>query len=271
DDQGILTSNGELWDLATSEVIRRYPQGFDLALSPDGGSFFNAVWQPVPAISQWRLDSHIDLMTWTLNNRFVRELTCDERQLYQPDAPCDATRAFPTRTPFPPAAPTVVSSATPVAASVGVAPSVVMPTPSVTPRPVLIASVGENRGEVAVGDYQVWQYAGHAGETLTIEVRADTPANGVERGAAQAVPGAGVLDTLVIVTAPDGRDLNVYNSGGGTSYDPSSSEDIVPGAITDSLVDNLVLPVTGTYQIIVSGSGYRTGGAYTMKIESQLH
>jgi hypothetical protein len=37
---------------------------------------------------------------------------------------------------------------------------------------------------------------------------------------------------------------------------------------TTSLIEGLVLPVDGTYQIIVSGSDYRTGGGYTLIIES---
>ena len=268
DAQGVLTSNGELWDLATSEVIRRYPAGFDLVISPDGGSFFNAIWQPVPAIIQWRLDSHDDLLAWTMNHRLVRELTCDERRLYQFDSQCDEAGLFPTRTPFPTLAPTVVSAA-PFVGIHGADTSVVAPTPSVTPRPLLTAYVGENRGEVAIGEYQVWQYIGRAGELLTIRVNADIPANWEERGGAPDPPEAGVLDSLIIVTAPDGRDLNVHNSGGSTNYAPSTSDDIVPGVITDSLVDNLALPMSGTYLIIVSGSCYASGGGYTMTVESQ--
>jgi len=270
DDQGILTSNGEQWDLATGEVTRRYPPGLDLALSPDGGSFFTAAWRPVPSITEWRLDSRDELLAWTMNHRLVRELTCDERQLYQLDVLCDVAGQYPTRTPFPPMVPTAVSSDTLADGIAGATPSAAIPTPSVTPRPVLTASVGENRGEVAVGDYQVWQYAGRAGEILSIQVHADMPANWAERGGTHDTSDAGVLDSLIIVTAPDGRDLNVYNSGGGMNYSPSTSDDIVPGAITDSLVDDLVLSVTGTYQIIVSGSGYDTGGTYTMIIESQV-
>lgn len=38
---------------------------------------------------------------------------------------------------------------------------------------------------------------------------------------------------------------------------------------TDSLVEGRVLPVDGTYQIIVSRAGYRTGGDYTLIVESQ--
>ncbi len=138
-----------------------------------------------------------------------------------------------------------------------------------TPRPLLTASPGENRGDVAERDVQIWTYDGQSGEILTIEVHADYPANGAEPGN-QNPTAAGLLDTLVIVTAPDGRDLNVYNSGGSMLYTYPQSDDIEPGVLTDSRIDGMVPPVDGTYQIIVSGSGYQTGGAYTLIIESHI-
>ena len=46
------------------------------------------------------------------------------------------------------------------------------------------------------------------------------------------------------------------------------SGDIEPGINTDSLVEGLALSKNGTYQIEVSGALYRTGGAYTLIIES---
>ncbi len=269
DGQHIVTNNGELWDLALGEVIRRYPPGDDLVLHPADSSFFITIWNPIPAVVQWRLDSLDQLVTWTLDNRIVRELTCDERALYQLAPLCDDAGRVPTRTPYPTARPTAAIIAAPALDLSGPT-SVVTPTPSVTPRPQLIAIVGENRGEVAVGDGQVWQYEGRAGETLTIRVNADLPANWAGRRDEHMLPAAGVLDTLVIVTAPDGRDLNVYNSGGGMVYAPAQSDDIEAGALTDSLAESLVLPVAGLYEITISGAGYRTGGAYTMIIESQI-
>jgi hypothetical protein len=210
-------------------------------------------------VFQYRIDSPDQLITWTLDHRVVPEPDCDERTLYQLEPACDAAGVFPTRTPYPTAYPTATIAAVP--AGDLVTPSTA--TPSVTPRPILIAHLGENRGEVPVGGDQVWQYKGQAGETLTIRANADLPVNGAN-------PSAGMLDTLVIVTDPDDRDLNVYNSGGGMVYHPAQSNDIQAGVNTDSLVDELVLPVSGTYQIIVSGSGYRTGGAYTLTLESRM-
>jgi len=268
DGRSLITNQGELWDLAEGEVVRRYPSGDDLVIGPDGHSFFLTVWQPVPAAVQWRIDALDQLLTWTLSHRAVRELTCEERRSYQLGSLCDAAGGFSTRTPYPAAPPTTEPSDIP-AITAPTAAANLTPTPSMTPRPRLVALPGENHGEVAIGDYQVWQYEGHAGELLTIRVSADNPANWAGHAGAPAAARADVLDTLVIVTAPDGRDLNVYNSGGGMVYAPAQSDDIEAGVVTDSLVDSLALPADGVYQILVSGSGYRTGGGYTMVIESR--
>ena len=265
DSRHVLTSGALLWNLDTGEIVRQYPFGWDMVMSPDGGSFFANTGQfRVPVAFQYRIDALDQLVTWTLDHRTVRELDCDERALYQLEPGCDAARVFPTRTPYPTAAPATETIAVRPAAMTGAQTA----TPSVTPRPTLIAHLGENRGEVSTGDEQVWQYVGRAGETLTIDVRADYPANWALNGGAGS-PAPGVLDSLVIVTAPDGRDLNVYRSGSFTSFEPPQSDDIEAGVNTDSRVDGLMLPVSGTYQIIVSGSGYRTGGAYTLTLESQ--
>ncbi len=100
-------------------------------------------------------------------------------------------------------------------------------------------------------------------------MNADIPANWAERDSDSVAPDSGILDTLVIVTAPDGRDLNIHDTGGGMFFSKLQSDDIELRSNTNSLVDNLVLPLDGSYQIIVSGAGYRTGGAYTLIIESQ--
>jgi WD40 repeat protein len=262
DDQYILTDGAALWSLASGEIIRQYPYGWDMVLSPDGRSFFSTTGElRSPEIFQYRIDSLDQLITWTLDHRVVREPDCHERVLYQLEPRCDDAGTFPTRTPYPTAYhPTVTRTSIP-AGNLAITVTI---TPSVTPHPILIGHLGKDRGEVPVGGEQVWQYAGQAGEMLTIQAKADFPVNGAD----QTTLSPGMLDTLVIVTAPDGRDLNVYNSGGGVFYRPSQSDDIEAGIKTDSLVDRLVLPVSGTYQIIVSGSGYRTGGAYTLIIES---
>ncbi len=268
DGSGILLDGSTLWDVRSGEAIRRYPSGKQVALHPDGRSFFAVNPSQTTTIIQWRIDTLDELAAWTLTHRMVRELNCEERRLYQLEAMCDATGVSPTRTPYPVMFLTPASTAVQVTNPHAISASLATPTLTVTPYPALTARLGDNRGEVRVGDAQVWQYNGIAGETLDIYVKADRPANETRQGNT-AAPEANGLDTLVIVTAPDGRDLNVYNSGGGLMYQPAQSDDIEAGTNTDSRVEGLVLPIDGIYQIIVSGSGYRTGGAYTLTLESR--
>jgi WD40 repeat protein len=75
-----------LWDLATGEELRRHSahQGvaFQVAFSPEGGTIYSVsgdetmvAWQPgnpsLPA-----------LLDWIERNRYVRQLTCEEREQY---------------------------------------------------------------------------------------------------------------------------------------------------------------------------------------------
>jgi WD40 repeat protein len=248
---------------ATGEIIREYP-GMELEdLNPAGQNFLAVSG---PAVYLLRIDSQEELLAWTLHHRYVRELSCDERALYHLEPACSSGRTFPTRTPYPTpqhATPTAASAAPGLAAALDLS-----PTPSVTPHPVLTAQIGSNRGEVAIGGYQVWEYSGSAGERLTIRVNADHPANWDTRSDNEPTPEEGWLDTVVIVTAPDGTDMNIYVIAGEVMFGPGESQDIEVGVNTDSLIENLVLPEDGTYLITVSGSGYQTGGAYTLTIET---
>jgi WD40 repeat protein len=85
-------SNGErvsVWDLSTGEEIRRY-WGMDgvgvLALSSDSNSFFGT--GPDNRAHQWRIDWGQDLLDWTRANRYIRDLTCEERAQYRLEPAC---------------------------------------------------------------------------------------------------------------------------------------------------------------------------------------
>ena len=253
-----------LWDVASGEAIRRYPpnDASVIALSPDGRSFWRYDAEQGVFI-QWRIDSRDELMAWTQNHRYVRELTCNERTLYQLEPGCDADGVYPTGTPYLTAQPTAVSS--PV--------QITIPGPTgtstltVTPRPIDIAQIGQNRGQVAIGDVQIWYYTGKAGESLSITTLADQPANWSTRSEDELAPEGGVLDTVLAVSAPNGRALTYSDLSG---LPIPNGQDIDPGVNTNSRIQNLVLPTDGIYQIEVSGFRYETGGAYTLIIESQM-
>jgi WD40 repeat protein/DNA-binding SARP family transcriptional activator len=91
-----LAGSGEgqliLWDLETGETIRTY-QGHNgpvvhIAFSPEGDLAMTSAFDG--SVRLWRINRTIEeLVQWVEQNRFVRELTCEERALYQVDPLCD--------------------------------------------------------------------------------------------------------------------------------------------------------------------------------------
>jgi WD40 repeat protein len=80
----MLDSSVRLWDLETGREIH-----FDVAISPDGHTALSGATDQM--IIQWQLaiPSLDELFDWVEANRHVRELTCDERELYQIEPLCD--------------------------------------------------------------------------------------------------------------------------------------------------------------------------------------
>ena len=99
DGRFILGGSGDgtttLWNVETGEVIRRYnSMGVaDPAFSADGRTAF--VNEYGGSFSElWRIDLTLDdLLTWTRANRYVRDLTCDERALYRVEPLCSAAQS----------------------------------------------------------------------------------------------------------------------------------------------------------------------------------
>jgi WD40 repeat protein len=85
-----------LWDLEEGALIRRtvgHGTIFDLALAPDGQTVFFG--SSDMTITQWRFDvpSIETLKAWVSANRYLPELTCAEREMYQIEPLCDNTGA----------------------------------------------------------------------------------------------------------------------------------------------------------------------------------
>jgi WD40 repeat protein len=81
-----------LWDLETGELIRRSDGHgilFDVALNPNGQTALFG--SSDTTITEWRLQnpSPSELERWIEDNRYVRELTCEERARYQIEPLCD--------------------------------------------------------------------------------------------------------------------------------------------------------------------------------------
>jgi WD40 repeat protein/DNA-binding SARP family transcriptional activator len=85
-----------LWDLEEGALIRRtvgHGTIFDINLAPDGQTVFFG--SSDTTITQWRFGypSLETLKTWVAANRFLPELTCAEREMYQIEPLCDSTGA----------------------------------------------------------------------------------------------------------------------------------------------------------------------------------
>ncbi len=85
---GSADNSSLLWDLETGAILRRYvgdgPYGS--AFSPDGRSVVVSFFEG--RVELWRIDTLDELITWTRAYRYVRDLTCDERELYRVEPLC---------------------------------------------------------------------------------------------------------------------------------------------------------------------------------------
>ena len=83
-----------LWDFETAEELRRFSVHAELvpalAFSPDGQTAFSVSFDG--ALIEWQIaDLPLEeLIDWTYANRYVRELTCEEREQYRVEPLCDA-------------------------------------------------------------------------------------------------------------------------------------------------------------------------------------
>ena len=256
------SSDGTLivWDVATGTPLRHLPvsASFEdpprVAIHPDGRTALSG--EPDGTILKWQLaePSPAELIVWIGDNRPLRELTCLERETYQIAPLCDEDGTSPATTADLLAAAAASAptqpSATPTSLPAGGA-----PLPTATPHPTLRAALGENRGELARYEYDVWTYQGEAGEVLSLHMQADRPVTGpinLEEEFA-----AGVMDTILIVFAPDGSLL--------------AQADDVPGwegQRTDSLIEAVYLPVDGEYRIEAQSYADASAGGYTLTVES---
>lgn len=113
------------------------------------------------------------------------------------------------------------------------------------------AVTGGNLGSIVVGAADVWTYDGAAGEVLNLLLMADRPADGAdEEQRAQ----YNLLDTMLVVRDPSGSVL-------------AANDDMLTG-MTNSELRGLILPEDGTYRIEVRSWASKTGGGYTLILES---
>jgi WD40 repeat protein len=247
-----------LWDLESGQLLRELTGHVNwinaAGFSPDGEFAISA--SSDNSLILWRIDSQRELLNWTLVNREIADLSCNERSVYQVKITCDenndlivtpymtvtdVTLNLPTATPL-----SLEASVTPSLTPSPIATSTITPQPSATPQE-LTAGIGENRGNIILGSFDTWYYQGQAGDILTIRAIADLPA----RAPGMAGRIAHGLDTVIYVYLPDGKLL-------------ASNDDIEAGLLTDSYLVALELPQTGIYHIEVRAWSNETSGAYTL-------
>lgn len=86
-----------VWNLTTHEAIRRYHPSATIPLfAPDHRTILVGIFL-TNRIELWRFDATLDeLLTWTRANRYIPELTCDQRALYHLEPLCGNDADLPT-------------------------------------------------------------------------------------------------------------------------------------------------------------------------------
>jgi WD40 repeat protein/serine/threonine protein kinase len=95
DDQFVLSGSADktliMWDLSTQKPVRVF-QGhedriWDFALTTDGLNILSATRTGMLIL--WRIDTLDELREWILDNRFLYDLTCEERSQYRIEPLCE--------------------------------------------------------------------------------------------------------------------------------------------------------------------------------------
>ena len=86
-----------LWNFETGEEIQRFyghsqtTPVWNIVFSPDGQTAFSSSLDPQGDVIQWRIAewSLDELRAWIKDNRYVRDLTCEERAQYNVEPLCE--------------------------------------------------------------------------------------------------------------------------------------------------------------------------------------
>lgn len=168
-----VSSDGSVivWDVATGATVRRFADEetafFSLAPFSDGRVAVAQIGQVVIA----RNDSLAQLQDWVRRNRYLPELSCQERMSFGL-APCTEGTPLPSPT-IPPTATLLPSPTIPIFTPIASPTASNTPLPTSTPLPPSNASLGNNEGTLAQGERQRWIYNGEAGQRLTIDLESD--------------------------------------------------------------------------------------------------
>lgn len=86
---GSADNTGILWDVSTGDILRRFVGGpWGSAFTHDGQ---HILVNNKGRIELWRIDTTDELLSWTRTNRYIPELTCEQRELYRLEPLCAET------------------------------------------------------------------------------------------------------------------------------------------------------------------------------------
>ncbi len=257
-----------LWDVTTGKPIRRFPflsyPGFILAplitVHPDGRTVLTDNGDG--SIVKWLLaePQPTELVDWIDANRALRELTCLERETYRIEPLCvngvsEETSAGMLAAVRRATATLDNAPATPQEVTAGDGP----PDLTLPERAPMVAVLGENRGELARGDFDIWIYEGRAGEVITVHMVADRPLTDRTISLDERYE-AGVLDTDLAIIGPDGKLMDFVNDE--TTVDLQR--------YSDARIIAVRLPEDGPYRIEARSALDDQAGPYTLIIEQLL-
>ena len=251
----------KLWDLnSRTEVttLTGHPDWVnDLAFSPDGSMLASTGLDGTLRI--WNVGIFSEFRQWVQENRFIRELTCDERQRFNSSVQCNEDGTFPTRTPLPTPFPIPVPSWTPLWTPLPAYTISSVPTLDFVPgylstkipfqhddQPIALdkviegasnyyTTIGFDWSELFPGSNEYWLFDGIAGQRLEITTEAD-------------------WDTVLILYNPDGDQIAL-----------NDDDNELPNLNSRINID---LPETGQYVIKVQGYDDSSGGYYRLESRS---
>lgn len=253
-----------VWDIVSAGIVREF-QGHRWAIhgvdfSADGrfvvsiacgtdSIHMNTICSGGGEAFVWHHHTLSELQTWVQENRVLADFTCSQRASFGL-SPC-VDDVVPTM--YVPDTATPFATWTSIPTGEALATLTPSPTMTLSPTPQIrdagFASIGNNPGELSPASIDVWQYEGEAGKILNILVEAENPA----RSNSQMTRVPDGLDTILLIRYPDGTEREF--------------DDIEHSVITNSQVNNLILPETGTYTFEIRSWLDESAGAYSLIIE----
>ena len=258
-----------IWDIKNREPIRylfhegvvEEERGPSVVIAPDGQSALSA--GPDNQILKWRLKEPglLDLIDWIQINRYLGELSCDQRQSYKIEPLCgdgvdmgaDSMDLLVSAQRY-----SSESQSEQVSTISDSNAEFKLVEPAVElPRPIHELKLGESQGQLQPQDFDVWVYSSPGGEIMNIQLLADQPRN----SKSALIDGRlepGQLDTFLLITAPDGIPIAANDDWISSDNEWSSN----------ATIENLPFTFPGDYRIEARSYMDLGAGGYTLTVHT---